>query len=391
MKKLLLLFLAAVGVALGAPAGTPVNNAILTGITSISGATVRPANAMGALVIDVTKSWNTKTISADTVFTFTGTPANTNQFFTLFVTNSDGAATHALTIPSSYGIGIGPSITTVTIPISGKLALTWQYDGSAYNLYNAPPVTTGTGNVFVLSLNGTISGATMVQQIITNGFTAVGNSPNDLSGSTGTFLSSTGANTLNGAVTINAATTPSVTTAASKTNTGFFQVNGKTSGSLKLITADATAQAVTVTAAAQTTSATTVTIPDMGGTNDTVVMAALAQTLTTKRVTARVTSITSSATPAVNTDACDCVNITALAAAITSMTSSLTGTPVDFDQLEYRIKDNGTARAITWGASFATGTGTLPTTTTLSKVLHVYFEWDAVQTKWICASSGSEP
>lgn len=114
-------------------------------------------------------------------------------------------------------------------------------------------------------------------------------------------------------------------------------------------------------------------------------------TLTNKRVTARITSISSSATPTVNTDNCDCVTITALAAAITSMTSSLSGTPVNFDQLEYRILDNGTARAITWGASFASGVGTLPTTTILSKVLHVHFEWDSVQSKWICASTGSEP
>jgi hypothetical protein len=115
------------------------------------------------------------------------------------------------------------------------------------------------------------------------------------------------------------------------------------------------------------------------------------QTLTNKRITARITTITSSATPTVNTDTTDCVTITALAAAITSMTTNLSGTPVNFDQLEYRIKDDGTARAITWGASFATGTGTLPTTTILSKVLHVWLEWDSVQSKWICASSGSEP
>jgi hypothetical protein len=95
------------------------------------------------------------------------------------------------------------------------------------------------------------------------------------------------------------------------------------------------------------------------------------------RTTARVTSITSSATPSVNTDTADCVNITALAAAITSMTSGLSGTPTDFQQLEYRIKDNGTARAITWGTSFIAGPTALPTTTVISKALHVYFEWDA--------------
>lgn len=108
------------------------------------------------------------------------------------------------------------------------------------------------------------------------------------------------------------------------------------------------------------------------------------------RTLARVTTITSSATPTVNSDNCDCVTITALAAAITSMTSNLSGTPNNFDQLEYRIKDDGTARAITWGSSFVSGPAALPTTTIISKCLHVYFEWDAVQSKWVCMSTGSD-
>jgi hypothetical protein len=113
-------------------------------------------------------------------------------------------------------------------------------------------------------------------------------------------------------------------------------------------------------------------------------------TVSNKRITARVTSISSSATPTVNTDNADCVTITALAAAITSMTTNLSGTPNNFDQLEYRIKDDGTARAITWGASFVAGPTALPTTTVVNKALHVYFEWDSVQSKWVCMSSGSD-
>lgn len=114
-------------------------------------------------------------------------------------------------------------------------------------------------------------------------------------------------------------------------------------------------------------------------------------TLTNKRVTARITSISSSATPTINTDNCDVVTITALAAAITSMTTNLSGTPINFDQLEIRILDNGTARAITWGASFASGIATLPTTTTVNKALCNYFEYDSVQAKWMLQSTGSYP
>jgi hypothetical protein len=110
----------------------------------------------------------------------------------------------------------------------------------------------------------------------------------------------------------------------------------------------------------------------------------------TEYVPARVTTITSSATPTVNTDLCDAVTITAQAAAITSMTSGLTGTPRNFDMLLFRIKDDGTARAITWGASFAAAGAALPTTTVLSKTLHALFIWDSVAAKWCCLSTAQE-
>lgn len=106
--------------------------------------------------------------------------------------------------------------------------------------------------------------------------------------------------------------------------------------------------------------------------------------------TARITTITSSATPTINTDNCDAVTITALATAITSMTTNLSGTPNNFDKLTFRIKDNGTARAITWGASFEPKGVALPTTTVISKVLTVGFIYDSVTSKWGCVSSAQE-
>lgn len=118
------------------------------------------------------------------------------------------------------------------------------------------------------------------------------------------------------------------------------------------------------------------------GTSDT-------QTLSNKRTTPRVTTITSSATPAVNTDTTDFVNITAIGTAITSMTSSLSGTPVIGDKLIYQIKDDATARAITWGASFVAKGVALPTTTVISKLLTVGFIcYDG--THWGCVAVSSE-
>jgi len=114
------------------------------------------------------------------------------------------------------------------------------------------------------------------------------------------------------------------------------------------------------------------------------------QTLTNKRITQRVTTITSSATPTINTDNCDDVDITALATAITSMTINLSGAPTNFQKLIIRIKDNGTARAIAWGASYASMGGTLPTTTVLGKVTTVGLIYNTTTSIWGCVAVSQE-
>lgn len=94
------------------------------------------------------------------------------------------------------------------------------------------------------------------------------------------------------------------------------------------------------------------------------------ETLTNKTIKKRILVVTQSATPATNIDNADIVQITGLAQAITSMSSSLTGTPYDGQMIMWQITDNGTARAITFGASFAASTGVaLPTTTVISTML----------------------
>lgn len=104
----------------------------------------------------------------------------------------------------------------------------------------------------------------------------------------------------------------------------------------------------------------------------------------------RVTSITSSATPTINTDICDAVTITALATAITSMTTNLSGTPVNFQKLTFRILDDGTGRAITWGAKFVARGVALPTTTVANKLLTVGFIYNTVTSTWGCVASAQE-
>lgn len=109
------------------------------------------------------------------------------------------------------------------------------------------------------------------------------------------------------------------------------------------------------------------------------------QTITNKTIQKRILVVTQSATPATNIDNGDIVKITGIAQAITSMTSGLSGTPYDGQMILWQLTDNGTARAITWGASFASTTNfTLPTTTVISTMLRVLTQWNAVTSKHEC-------
>lgn len=107
------------------------------------------------------------------------------------------------------------------------------------------------------------------------------------------------------------------------------------------------------------------------------------QTLTNKRVTPRVGSTTSSATPTINTDNVDIYKLTAQTVDITSFTTNLTGTPTDGQVLIIQITGTA-ARTITWGASFEASTVALPTTTVTTAMLAVGFIYNGVTSKWRC-------
>jgi hypothetical protein len=109
------------------------------------------------------------------------------------------------------------------------------------------------------------------------------------------------------------------------------------------------------------------------------------QTLTNKRITPRVSTTTSSATPTINTDNTDQFGLTAQTVDITSFTTNLSGTPTDGQKLWIYIVGTA-ARAITWGASFESSTATLPTTTVSTNRLDVGFVWNAATSKWRCVA-----
>lgn len=95
-----------------------------------------------------------------------------------------------------------------------------------------------------------------------------------------------------------------------------------------------------------------------------------------------VDSITSSAAPAINQSTCHQFNITALATAITSMSSGLTGTPEDGQPIIIRIEDNGTPQSIAWGAKWRPVGTTLPTKTIPGSTIYVEARYNNAHSVW---------
>ena len=95
-------------------------------------------------------------------------------------------------------------------------------------------------------------------------------------------------------------------------------------------------------------------------------------------ITPRVQSVTSSAT-VTPTSGNDIVRITAQAEALTL--ANPTGTFVEGQPLIIRIKDNGTARTIGYGADYRAIGVALPTTTVVNKTTYLGCIWNATDSK----------
>ena len=101
-----------------------------------------------------------------------------------------------------------------------------------------------------------------------------------------------------------------------------------------------------------------------------------------------VSSTASTATLTVDSDVNDFVVLTAQSEALTI--AAPTGTPVEGQKLIIRLKDDGSARGITFNAIFRAIGITLPTTTVASKITYLGLVYNSTDTKWDVIATKTE-
>ena len=112
-------------------------------------------------------------------------------------------------------------------------------------------------------------------------------------------------------------------------------------------------------------------------------------TIINTRFNSRVNSAANySGTLTPNSDSYDMYAATGLTQATTI--AAPTGTPVDGQRLMFRLLDNGTARALTWNATYTVMGVTLPTTTTLSKTSYIGCMYNSNNTRWDVIAAGTQ-
>lgn len=98
-------------------------------------------------------------------------------------------------------------------------------------------------------------------------------------------------------------------------------------------------------------------------------------------------SVTSSATVTPTFDN-DMVKITAQAAGLTL--ANPTGTAIPGLGMVIRIKDNGTARSISYGTQYRAIGITLPSTTVINKTTYIAMIYNSDDTTWDCIATGTQ-
>ena len=320
------------------------------------------------------------------------TITNGNGSITIAATSGGGGTVTSVGMTVPTFLSVSPS----TITTSGTFAVTLS--GTALPVANGGTgqTTYADGELLIgNSTGGALSKTTLTQGTgitITNGAGSITVSnaspmtypgagiPNSTGSAWGTSYSVTGSGTV-----VALATSPSFTTPS-------LGVATATSINKVALTAPATGSTLTIADGKTLTASNTLTFTGTDGTSfaypgssGTVVTLDATQTLTNKRITARVSSTASISSPlAWNSDNFDQYAATAQAGALTINADS--GTPTDGQRAIFRLKDNGTPRALTWTTgsanSFQAIGVTLPTTTVANKTTYVGVIYNASASRW---------
>ena len=324
-----------------------------------------------------------KTLTISNTLTLAGTDSST-----LNIGAGGTLGTAAFTASTAYAPAAGStSITTVGVVTAG----TWQ--GSAIGISSG-----GTGQTTKTAAFNALTPSTTLGDINyhdgTNAVRLAGNTT-----SSKRFLTQTGTGSVSAAPGWNAIVDGDIPSALTgKTYNGLsltanatgFQVAGGTTAKTFVVSNNLTLSG---------TDGATLNVGG-GGTLGTGAYATIAnyatlagaQTLTDKRVNPRsVDAGSTSGTLTPGGDTTDIYVAEGLAGAITLAQPS--GTPVNGQRLMIRLKDNGTARAITWtttsGAFRAVGV-TLPTTTVASKTTYVGCVYNSADSFWDVLASATQ-
>lgn len=286
-------------------------------------------------------------------------PAGTSGFFL----KTQGAGANPLWATVAGGSG---TVTSVSVTTANGVS------GSVATATTTPAIT--------LTL-----GAITPTSVAINGGTALTTSNQT---GTGNIVLATSPTLVTPVLGVAAATTINkVTITAPATSSTLTVADGKTltaSNSITIAGTDGKTLTVSNSLTLAGTDATTITFQG----TDTYVGRTTTDTLTNKRVTPRVNTITSSATPSPNGDTTDVFTVTALATGATFAAPS--GSPQDGQRLILRIKDNSTSQTLAFNAIYRVVGTTLPSSTVIGKTVYIGLIYNTAELKWDVVAIASQ-